>query len=191
MQARAGTLESAPRIVVGIDGSAEADRALRWAVAEAASRGGYLHLVAASWHVVWVRYLMLPFGWLPGSARSILDAAASEVRSLVPDLRFTQEVVNEPAAMALIDASEGAALLVLGGQRQHSRSGSFHAGSVAVYCTRYAHCPVVVVPGLEHDRPTTRHRRWTRRPRTLSSRLPHRLGRASLRGSLDEVGTTR
>lgn len=137
-----------PRIVVGVDGSPEAQTALRWAVAEATRRQGLLHLVIASWHALWIRYVMIPLEGRPGSASMILDAAASYAHALAPDLPIEREVVTEPPATTLINVSEGATLLVLGRSSHRSPGATHHGASVARECSRHAHCPVVVVPSL-------------------------------------------
>jgi nucleotide-binding universal stress UspA family protein len=133
-----------PKIVVGVDGSPEAEAALRWAVGEAVLRRGVLHLVASSWHAVWVRYLMLPLTELSGSTSAILSVAASQARGLAPDLPLSEESVEEPPATALVEASEGATLLVVA--RSSRGSPTRLPDFVARYCSRYAPCPVVVVP---------------------------------------------
>lgn len=53
-------------------------------------------------------------------------------------------------AQVLIDASDGADLLVVG-SRGHGGFTEALLGSVSQHCVQHAHCPVVVIRGQEHD----------------------------------------
>jgi nucleotide-binding universal stress UspA family protein len=139
------------RIVVGVDGSAGAAQALRWAVAEAKRRGARLEVVHA-WH-----YFGLPtppFVAPPETdavevrARKILDRAVDAVDCeglVAPIERF---LVWEQPASALLDASKGADLLVVGSRGRGGFVGLL-LGSVSQEVAHHASCPVVIVP--KHD----------------------------------------
>ena len=82
-------------------------------------------------------------------------------------------MVEGPAASMLVEASEGADLLVVG-SRGH---GGFHGlllGSVSQQCAHHARCPVVIVPSPERAQAAPRNSV----PRRGSSLAP-RLGPAS------------
>jgi nucleotide-binding universal stress UspA family protein len=134
------------RIVVGVDGSEDARRAVDWAVDEARLHGWSLELV----HGVEVGVAAAsPYGsgvvleQLQDAGRQLLDAEVERVRALDVTARGILDIGS--AAYALIEASRDAAMLVVG-TRGH---GGFHGlllGSVSTACVHHAHCPVVVVP---------------------------------------------
>lgn len=140
------TIDTSRRIVVGVDGSADARRAVDWAVEEARLHGWSLELV----HGVDVGVAAAsPYGsgvvleQLQDAGRQLLDAEVERVRALGVVARGILDIGS--AAYALIDASRDAAMLVVG-TRGH---GGFHGlllGSVSTACVHHAHCPVVVVP---------------------------------------------
>lgn len=140
-------MEAKP-VVVGVDGSEESKRVLRWAAR-------YADLAAAPLHPLLVWEEPPNYGWptyyddvdFGERARARLEEVVREVLGDVP----TGAVVKRAhAAAALVDASKDAGLLVVG-QRGH---GEFHdrlLGSVSQHCVHHAHCPVVVVRGAETD----------------------------------------
>ena len=132
------------RIVVGVDGSDGGVRALSWAVAEAARRGGTVQAVTA-WQ--WTQPqlgadLMVEHEKL---ARLALEEAITVARAGHPDVPVATDAVPGRAADVLTDVATDADLLVLG---SHGHGRLFHAvvGSVAEECIRAAVCPVVVIP---------------------------------------------
>jgi nucleotide-binding universal stress UspA family protein len=143
--------ESKPdRIVVGVDGSAASLRALEWALREAALTGAAIEAVHA-WEVP-AQYgtgmMVLPSGEefetaaKESLARSVEQAAGSD-----PGVAIEQNAVAGHAAKVLIDAADGAALLVVG-SRGHGGFVGTLVGSVSQYCVSHAPCPVVVVRDL-------------------------------------------
>jgi nucleotide-binding universal stress UspA family protein len=60
-------------------------------------------------------------------------------------------VVEGNAAQVLLDASDGADLLVVG-SRGHGGFTEALLGSVSQHCVHHARCPVVVIRGEQHDR---------------------------------------
>ncbi len=137
--------EDARRIVVGIDGSDPAERALDWAVSEAIRRDDPLHLVSAWMVPMTLGYAFTSSG--PGvgdAARETCEQAAAEVRRRTSDLTLTTETVEQSPGPALVAASKDADLLVVGSRG----TGGFHGlliGSVSQYCARHAECSVVIV----------------------------------------------
>ena len=133
------------RIVVGIDGSESSERALDWAVTEAARRDAPLHLVTA-----WM-FPMAPGYAFTATVPQVREAAAEaceragdEVRRRAPQLRVSTQTVQQTPGPALVAASEGADLLVVGSRGLGGFEGLV-MGSVSQYCARHASCSVVVV----------------------------------------------
>jgi len=130
------------RIVVGVDGSAASDAAVRWAVREARLRHATVHLVSAYHTDSRQRAHYVP----PSSrmtaqeercAAEALVAAATELaRRYLPPEQLTAEVANEPPARVLLGTTRPAPQP---GQPPQA------IGPVARPCVRQAHCPVVVV----------------------------------------------
>jgi nucleotide-binding universal stress UspA family protein len=134
------------RVVVGIDGSTGSDKALLWAAAQAQRTGAILEVVGA-WSIP------AAAGYTPGvvfeefekAVEDVSDQAVTRATELYPDLEVQQRIVESPAAPALVEASEGAELLVVGSRGR----GGFRElllGSVSQYCAHHADCPVVIVP---------------------------------------------
>jgi nucleotide-binding universal stress UspA family protein len=142
-----GTAESPRRgpILVGIDGSEGGDEALRWALADAASKHRpVLALAAWSW-------LDQPGEFNPDygakDVRAMANAAVARARQDVPggaDVDVEIRVVNDHAAPALIEASHEASVLVVGSRGLGGFRGLL-LGSVSNKCVHHAHCPVAVV----------------------------------------------
>lgn len=131
-------------IVVGVDGSDGARRALEWAIDEAKLRDATLHLVH-SW--MFTAPVPLPDGGIApadfeGAANAILDDACALVGDGVAVVR---EVANDNAAHALVRCSEGADLVVVGARGLGGFKGLL-LGSVSEQVVHHARCPIVVVP---------------------------------------------
>ena len=141
------------RTVVGVDGSDDGQRALRWATHEASRRGGRVEAVTA-----------FTFDGLDGSSltyRERQHALAEQmlgeqvVAALADDPRVavTTRVVFGSATEVLLASASGADLLVLG---SHGHGRLYHAvlGSVAEACVRGGVCPIVIVPVSAADKQT-------------------------------------
>jgi nucleotide-binding universal stress UspA family protein len=134
------------RLVVGVDGSSGADRALRWAISEAHSRGG---TVQAVW-VCQPTAASVGEADLLATGQTRLDAAVTSALTVASAVAVASEVMIADPAAALVELSRDADLLVLG---SHGHSRTYHAllGSVAETCARTASCPVVVIPVREQE----------------------------------------
>jgi len=140
------------RVVVGVDGSPSSLSALRWAIRQAGLTGVTVDAVIA-WHYP------VPtggYGWAPTSMAASFDfkqnaeqtlaeaiGEAAVPASLVPVRAVVAE--GNPASV-LLDAAEGAELLVVG-SRGHGGFTEALLGSVGQHCVHHAPCPVVVVRG--------------------------------------------
>ena len=143
-----------PRIVAGVDGSPSSLSALRWAIRQAGLTGAAVDAVIA-WHY--------PagaggYGWAPtgleGSfdfkenAEKVLADAISSVADPGSTVAVRALVIEGDPAQVLLDASDGADLLVVG-SRGHGGFTEALLGSVSQHCVHHAHCPVVVIRGQE------------------------------------------
>jgi nucleotide-binding universal stress UspA family protein len=138
------------RIIVGVDGSPGAEAALAFALEEARLRGATVTAVFA-----WTVPLApdVPTGLIPGllsdfrtDAETILADAAA--RADTRGVEVERLVVEGPAGRALVEAAEGADLLVVGSRGRGGFKGLL-LGSIGQQCAQHAPCPVVIVP---HER---------------------------------------
>ncbi len=146
------------RILVGIDGSAAAAAALRWADAEARVRGLRLHVVYVR---DWDNLELAPYAPLGDGTDHLRVSPETTLRlavhaALGPDLPpdCVLEAAEGLPVYVLLDRAEGAQMLVLGNSRPGGTGARWPGkpmtplGPVARDCLRGAPCPVVVVrPG--------------------------------------------
>jgi nucleotide-binding universal stress UspA family protein len=139
-------------IVVGVDHSAGATEALRFALEEAQLRHATLRAIHA-WQFGYIGVAGIS-GGLPavgGELREFRDDAAAALdttlREAIPDtgeVEVERRVVEGPPAAVLIEESHGADLLVVG-SRGHGGFAQLLLGSVSQQCAHHAECPVVIV----------------------------------------------
>lgn len=132
------------RIVVGVDGSEGSNLALDWAANEACRTNARLDVVTSRIFPAASSYLVAADIGVPDAASQIVGEAVGQVTSVAPEVSVHSETSEEPPAMALVDASRRADMVVLGSRGR----GAFHGlllGSVSQYVANHAHCPVVVV----------------------------------------------
>jgi nucleotide-binding universal stress UspA family protein len=141
-------------VVVGVDGSDEALRAVRWAAVEARRCGLPLRLVHA---MAWVVDPELEraargdfYAELLNQARARVAKAAALAREVEPDLVVEEEVSPGYQVDVLAEQARLAGMLVLG-DRGLGRFEELMIGSTAVGLAAQAPCPVVVVRGREID----------------------------------------
>jgi nucleotide-binding universal stress UspA family protein len=138
-------------ILVGIDGSPSARRALVWALEEGAVRGAVVEVLHA-----WQTPLMvLPVGMpviAPGAEDQAIEAKELVEREIEQALSATTArpevrcvAVEGGACSTLVDHAKGADLLVVGSHGSGALAELF-LGSVSLHCVRHAGVPVVVVP---------------------------------------------
>jgi nucleotide-binding universal stress UspA family protein len=116
--------------------------ALAWAAHEADLRKAALEIV----HVEFARHEALDLFSpdLVMSEKSILEAAVARARDAEPGIEVRGRLCEPPADDALIEASAGAELLVVG-SRGLSLFRQIGMGSVSAACAHHARCPVVIV----------------------------------------------
>jgi nucleotide-binding universal stress UspA family protein len=140
-----------PGIIVGVDGSGNSQRALEWAVKEAAVHHAALTVVSV--HQAVAGFFGSPVDY-PGDeaqmerARQAVQAETEKVLAETGEGRpasVTVRVVNGFPAEELVKAGEGADMIVLGSRG----AGGFSRllmGSVTFQVSQHAHCPVLIVP---------------------------------------------
>jgi len=137
-------------VVIGVDGSENANEALRVAAREAQLHDARLRIVAV-WEVPPVAYggwLALTdektFDTLRDRAQRVVDEASSTVAELAPEVERETVVLEGQPAEALLSASDDADLVVVGSRGL----GGFKRlilGSVSDQVVHHAACPVLVV----------------------------------------------
>jgi nucleotide-binding universal stress UspA family protein len=154
---KSGKSKKGPAVVVGVDGSAGSNEALRWALAEARLRKARLRALHCIYLDVLVRALV-SYPYLRGSIEAaVADAAADAQQAAeailekamfelgeVDDVEVERAIVQGSAAQALIDAVSEQDLLVVG-SRGYGGFAGLLLGSVSQQCAQHAPCPVVIV----------------------------------------------
>ena len=142
------------RVVVGVDGSPASAKALKWAQNYAKSVALPLTIVT-SWDAEFVSVAIAAFGGDSIDSDSIESrhALAASLQSKSMEAAFgdaplpswiTAELIEGKPAEALVGASNGANMLVVG-TRGHSLIADIVLGSVSAHCVLHAHCPVTVI----------------------------------------------
>jgi len=133
---RGGEREHGERIVLGVDERHEQSEAISWAFAEAELRGAPLVALHA------VGGFGAP-GQRIGEQMELAEALAGQ-KCDHPDLEVEYSLAETSPARALVEASEGAALLVVGARRRRLGFGMV-LGRVNHTVLHHSACPVVVV----------------------------------------------
>jgi nucleotide-binding universal stress UspA family protein len=151
------------RIVVGVDGSEHARRALSWAVEEARLRQAEIEAVHA-----WELPVHIGFGGpIPidpapyeASARALLDEEIAAVPAAdlpapitpvpitpvpITPVPIKKVAVRGSPAWTLLEAAKTADLVVVGSRGRGGFAGLL-LGSVSQQVAQHAECPVVIVP---------------------------------------------
>jgi nucleotide-binding universal stress UspA family protein len=146
----------AARIVAGVDGTPSSLDALSWAIGQAVLTGATVDAVIA-WRYPDLAasggYGLVPPGadgsyGLPEIADKTLTEAISGTLGPASGVHVRPWVIEGHAARALLDASVGAELLVVG-SRGHGGFAEALLGSVSQHCVQHASCPVVVIRGQD------------------------------------------
>jgi nucleotide-binding universal stress UspA family protein len=140
------------RIVVGVDGSASSKAALAWAVRQARLTDATVEAVIA-WHYP------TAFGGAPfapigsvmdtdfaGTAAGVLSDAIKDAVDPANPVKVSSTAREGIAAQILLEAADGAELLVVG-SRGHGGFSEALLGSVSQNCVHHARCPVVIIRG--------------------------------------------
>jgi nucleotide-binding universal stress UspA family protein len=137
-------------VVVGVDGSATSQRALAWALDAANLRGASLTVINA-----WEPGLTAAVAAVGEPTEAAVDgdpSAGAMVAAMLAaagrdDVRVPIEtrLVADPPARAILEASAGASLVVLGSRGRGGFRGLL-LGSVSQHVVNHALCPVVIIP---------------------------------------------
>lgn len=127
--------DTVERIVVGIDGSDGASYALRWAVEEARLRKASLGVIYA-WNASFS---------IEEAAFATLNGACDGIDTTGLAHPVDRILSRDGAASAILEASRGADLAVMGSRGLGGFSGLL-LGSVSHQVATHAICPVVIVP---------------------------------------------
>jgi nucleotide-binding universal stress UspA family protein len=141
-----------PGIVVGVDGSDDAHRALIWAMSEAAARKAGLTVIAvvptmaSAWTGSPVRMAEgdAAVEHARQAAEDAVSKSAAEIGGSQPASVQVRAFTGLPA-QALIEASRDADLVVVG-SRGVGGFTSLMLGSISTQVAHHAACPVVIVP---------------------------------------------
>lgn len=127
-------------VLVGYDGSGDSELALSWAIRVAEQRRLPLRVLVSE--IDPTSILELTSEWHAAKMAQLEKDAGDRTRNAdVPAVAV--DLTRDPPAVALIDASAEAALVVVGA-RGHSRLSGVLLGSVSQHVARHASCPVVV-----------------------------------------------
>ena len=131
-------------VVVGVDGSEGARRALRWAAEEARLRGVALRVVH-----VWSYLDQAGEAFDPtygeDDARRLLDEALAGAGTELGGLDVERRTVCDLASRGLLESATDGDLLVVGARGMGGFRGLM-LGSVSQQVAQHAPCPVVIVP---------------------------------------------
>jgi nucleotide-binding universal stress UspA family protein len=144
-------MSTTPRLLVPIDGSEAADRALAWAIAYARDNAARVDVVTVLdlGHIYAYQGLGVPelpiVEWQSDLKRTVIDRALEKV--VEANVASTGEVLNGPVVRTILDrvAAHPYALVVVG----RSGKGAVDAalgGSVSRALSRRSPVPVVIVP---------------------------------------------
>ncbi|MGH1563464.1 universal stress protein [Mumia sp. DW29H23] len=139
----------ATRVVVGTDGSEESGHALEWAFAYADAMGVELTVIygfhtSASSPAILSGFIPTQVGDEIAVAEDMLKEVVAPYEARYPDVTVQREAITVPGAVALADASETAALVVVGSRGRGAFEGML-LGSVSQGLLHRARCSVAVV----------------------------------------------
>lgn len=144
------------RVLVGVDGSDDGLRAVRYGARSVLRDGGLLHLVhvvddavlAGAWGVVYD-----PSALQEAGQQAVVEAARVAREVGVADEQVRTEVVLGNGSAVLVRLSEGADLLVAG-RRSVSGLERMFVGSTSVAVADSAKCPVLVISAAANPEKT-------------------------------------
>jgi nucleotide-binding universal stress UspA family protein len=144
---KASSAPDSGRIVVGIDGSCDSARALKWAAREARQRGATLQVVLACFDAKFARHNDKSFRGSPSPAgQEIVDSAVAALGA--SGVAIERTVVEGRPAPVLLEMAGAADLLVVGTRGLGRAKETIH-GSVSHACAHRSPVPVAIIPNSE------------------------------------------
>jgi nucleotide-binding universal stress UspA family protein len=146
-------MDERARIVVGVDGSAGSREALRFALEDAARRGGRVEVVwafqPADWYTLVDGEVTVPndddiTANLEAQAQQMVRGIVLEQDRALAAVPVEVVAVLGPPGRVLAEQARGAEMLVLG-HRGRGGVSSVVLGSVGLYCVIHAPCSVMIV----------------------------------------------
>ncbi len=131
-------------VVVGADGKPPAEAALVFAADEAAAGGDGLTVVSAGYRANPLLTGLVPEVSLGDRRERIAEHAAQTARDAQPAVPIDSRTIEAPPDRALVEAAEGARLLVVGSRDLHGAK-RLLLGSVGHDVLIEAHLPVAIV----------------------------------------------
>jgi nucleotide-binding universal stress UspA family protein len=144
------------RVVVGVDGSQPSRLALQWAQFMGHALNATIDAVTV-WEISAVEATEWSDDWNPEKeAAAALHKTIAEVLGSPPavPVREISRQGQGNTASELVQASEGAQLLVVG-NRGHGGFARHRLGSVSKAVAEHAHCPVLIIHGDTPPPPRT------------------------------------
>ncbi|MCO6005416.1 universal stress protein [Actinoallomurus purpureus] len=141
-------------IVVGVDGSADSDVALEWAVAEAERWKVPVTAITVAPRMVTIGAgapMLGPVDQEMLQAMGEAARAAAEKAAVGHEVPINVRAIAGVPAEELLNASVDADMLVVG-SRGHGGFARLLLGSVSSQCVHHAGCPVVVIPSRHRGR---------------------------------------
>ena len=138
-------------VIVGVDGSGHSQRALEWAIREAALRQTTLTVLAVHQAVAGYRGDAVDYPGDKPATEHAREAAQTETDKVLEAIggqrpsEVAVKALNGLPAAELIRASEDAEMIVLG-SRGTGGFARLLMGSVSTQVTHHAKCPVVIIP---------------------------------------------
>jgi nucleotide-binding universal stress UspA family protein len=147
-------------VVVGYDGSATADAAVDWAARAAVHAGAPLVVLHAADRITYAHDVSVGL-WKPDrvheAARAVAARGVDRARAAAPEVVADVASSLVGPALALDEASTGAAMVVVGSHGRGRVRGAL-LGATAYAVSGHARCPVVVVREGDAEVPGPDHR---------------------------------
>lgn len=132
------------KIVVGVDGSDSAGKAIEWALAQATSED--VVVIVNTWSIPAMSGYELPaasMGDLEAAAQRLVSDIAADIENS-DGPKIETEARSGHAGLRLTELSADADMIVVG-SRGYGGFRGLLLGSVSTYLVHHAECPVVVV----------------------------------------------
>lgn len=137
------------RIVVGVDGSASANEALRWAARLAPTLGATIQVVNAWEYLPTDATVPTPIMDWEQIGQHAVAKSIHHVFGDTPPAGLVTTLARGHPAQTLLDAAHGATMLIVGSRGLGGLTGLL-LGSVSRHVAEHATCPVLVVHEPPH-----------------------------------------